>query len=109
MAKNLNLICLVSALLLFSSLSSAALRPDFDLSLPETARFPALDAERLIRALNLIPKDADADSGRDSAGDLGKRIVERRFAFPGLSEGGSVEDLGHHAGYYKLPHSHDAR
>ena len=39
-------------------------------------------------------------------------IVERRFIFPNiLPDGGapSLEDLGHHAGYYKLPKSQGAR
>lgn len=39
--------------------------------------------------------------------------MERRFEFPGLAGanggGDSVVDLGHHAGYYRLPHSYDAR
>jgi vitellogenic carboxypeptidase-like protein/serine carboxypeptidase-like clade 4 len=27
----------------------------------------------------------------------------------GKSGGSSAEDLGHHAGYYRLPNTHDAR
>ncbi|OAY84574.1 Serine carboxypeptidase 3, partial [Ananas comosus] len=38
-----------------------------------------------------------------------ERIVERSFAFPTLSDGVSVDDLGHHAGYYRLPNTHGAR
>uniref|UniRef100_A0A6V7QUX1 Uncharacterized protein n=1 Tax=Ananas comosus var. bracteatus TaxID=296719 RepID=A0A6V7QUX1_ANACO len=39
-----------------------------------------------------------------------KRLVERSFAFPSLcGTGVSASDLGHHAGYYHLRHTHDAR
>ena len=40
-------------------------------------------------------------------------IVERSFRFPNIvshsDDGASVEDLGHRAGYYKLPKSQGAR
>lgn len=39
-------------------------------------------------------------------------IVEKRFTFPSLADsesGSSVEELGHHAGYYRLPRSKAAR
>lgn len=41
----------------------------------------------------------------------GRRIVEKKLKFPGfdVGTGFSVDDLGHHAGYYKLDHTHDAR
>ncbi|KAI4382703.1 hypothetical protein MLD38_008633 [Melastoma candidum] len=76
--------------------------------------FPSVHAEKLIRELNLFPKELDVVNGRDGvgAGGDGKRITERKFVFPnlvGVDSGVSVEDLGHHAGYYKLKHSHDAR
>jgi vitellogenic carboxypeptidase-like protein/serine carboxypeptidase-like clade 4 len=35
------------------------------------------------------------------------QLLERRVTLPGLPEG--VADLGHHAGYYRLPNTHDAR
>eukprot|EP00262_Sarcandra_glabra_P005779 TRINITY_DN175_c1_g1_i1.p1 TRINITY_DN175_c1_g1~~TRINITY_DN175_c1_g1_i1.p1 ORF type:complete len:501 (+),score=82.01 TRINITY_DN175_c1_g1_i1:332-1834(+) len=92
--------------LLFSSSSlSSAFIPD-DLRLPSNAKFPSLQAEKLIRDLNLFPKDAVAENFYSD----GPRIVERRFGFPGLVESGvSIEDLGHHAGYYRIQHSHAAR
>ena len=76
--------------------------------------FPSLQAEKLIRQLNLFPKeDVNVVDGRQSAPLLagtGKRIVEKRINLLGDFGGGvTVEDLGHHAGYYKLPHSHDAK
>ncbi|KAI4384395.1 hypothetical protein MLD38_002559 [Melastoma candidum] len=76
--------------------------------------FPSLNAEKLIRELNLSPKELDVVSGRNGVGigGDGKRIMERNFVFPdlvGVDSRVSVEDLGHHAGYYKLKDSHDAR
>lgn len=79
------------------------------LLLQPSARFPAAQAESLIRRLNLLPKDpAPEPDGTDVP--AGSAIVERRFGFPDLVEDGvSVDDLGHHAGYYPLPNSHAAR
>ena len=39
------------------------------------------------------------------------KLVERKFKFPNFYDpnGASVEQLGHHAGYYQLQHSHNAR
>ncbi|MFS8003611.1 hypothetical protein Hanom_Chr13g01215951 [Helianthus anomalus] len=39
------------------------------------------------------------------------KLVEKRFVFPNFvdSSGASVEELGHHAGYYKIEHSYAAR
>ncbi|XP_074587544.1 serine carboxypeptidase-like [Curcuma longa] len=86
------------------------------LRLPSTAAFPRATAEKLIRALNLIPKDASIQSSSAAGGGSSSvsgssqnGIFERRFRFPGLSGGASADDLGHHAGYYRLPHTYDAR
>lgn len=66
----------------------------------------AAQAETLIRRLNLLPADPVAEPER--AGDGGGRtIVERRFGLPGLEA--PDEELGHHAGYYRLPNSFAAR
>ncbi|KAI3989600.1 hypothetical protein MKX01_036209 [Papaver californicum] len=64
----------------------------------------------LIRQLNLLPKDAEPVDDESLTADVPK-IVEKRFTFPNLidTKGVSVEYLGHHAGYYKLEHSHAAR
>uniref|UniRef100_A0A5B6YKB7 Carboxypeptidase n=1 Tax=Davidia involucrata TaxID=16924 RepID=A0A5B6YKB7_DAVIN len=91
--------------LLLSPLSSATLR------IPSNAKFPSFQAEKLIRELNLFPKESinivDHDDGSAS---IGPKIVEKRFKFPNLADPSvSVEDLGHHAGYYKIQHSHAAR
>ncbi|CAA6655549.1 unnamed protein product [Spirodela intermedia] len=86
-----------------------------DVRLPLDVRLPKAQAERLIRELNLFPRDASARTLDTLQDDNEKRIVERRFQFPGLEgtrNGGlgdvAVKDLGHHAGYYRLAHSHDA-
>lgn len=101
---------LVSLLLLLALCAAAA----GALRLPPDASFPGAQAERLIRALNLLPKDSSSSSGRHGARvGAGKedvapgQLLERRVTLPGLPEG--VADLGHHAGYYRLPNTHDAR
>ncbi|KAL9264726.1 Serine carboxypeptidase 3-like protein [Drosera capensis] len=104
---------LLSLLLLsLLSLSSAGLQ------IPAGAKFPALQAEKLIRELNLFPKQPVnvVDGGRDRGieggeNGVGERLVEKRFRFPDLEEGGdtSVDEFSHHAGYYKIEHSYDAR
>jgi serine carboxypeptidase-like clade IV len=73
-------------------------------------------AERLIRDLNLAPgtgwPDApDEDLERPAApGELVERRVRLPVATGGLgAEDPLVEELGHHAGYYRLPHTHAAR
>lgn len=75
-----------------------------------TLKFPEGQAERLIRQLNLFPKhEINICPGRPTALSE-SRIVERRFHLHVLgNSGATVEELGHHAGYYRLPHSKDAR
>ncbi|KAM0907938.1 hypothetical protein ACQ4PT_015806 [Festuca glaucescens] len=77
------------------------------LRLPPDASFPAAQAERLIRALNLLPKESGRNAGAGGADVAPGQLLERRVTLPGLPEG--VADLGHHAGYYRLPNTHDAR
>ncbi|PKU69875.1 Serine carboxypeptidase 3 [Dendrobium catenatum] len=92
---------------LFTSLCAAGEIAD-DLSLPIDVGFPAFTAKKLIRALNLVPKDLSPDHAT-AADVLPGSIIERPLRLSGFSNESSVEDLGHHAGYYRLPHSHDAR
>lgn len=83
--------------------------------LSSSTTFPKLQAERLIRQLNLFPKHpfnlrVEEDDGLSVEDESG--LVEKRFEMSGLLSGDpgtTVEDLGHHAGYYRLPHSKDAR
>ncbi|XP_074588342.1 serine carboxypeptidase 3-like [Curcuma longa] len=94
------------------ALADAALAMPQELDLPSHASFPGPQAERLIRAFNLLPKESSALGGRRPGGSevAPGRLVEKRFSLPGLSsEDPSVDELGHHAGYYALPHSHAAR
>lgn len=73
-------------------------------------QFPAMQAEKLIKSLNLFPKHG-ANIRSRSESDLASPIVEKPVRFPFLadSEPSVVTDLGHHAGYYRLPHTIDAR
>lgn len=76
-----------------------------------------LEAEKLIRQLNLFPQDAKSEfmEGLNYQAKNTEKIVEKKFRFPNLiesstsSSSSSVQDLGHHAGYYKIQHSHAAR
>ncbi|KAL2525887.1 Serine carboxypeptidase-like 49 [Abeliophyllum distichum] len=89
------------------------------ISLPFSAvallRPPMFRAEKLIRELNLFPNepinvvDLDRDNTRHFSS--GPNIVEWRVKFPNLVDpsGSSIEDLGHHAGYYHIQRSHAAR
>ncbi|KAH0745360.1 hypothetical protein KY285_007017 [Solanum tuberosum] len=95
---------LLLLLVVFPSFSSAKISV-----LP--LRFASKQAEKLIRELNLFPKESDNIVDRDpfQTDDEGSRIVEKRFSFPNLANSSvSFEDLGHHAGYYKIKHSHAA-
>ncbi|KAL5158218.1 Serine carboxypeptidase-like 49 [Glycine soja] len=97
----------VSLLLFFLSLSSsyATSRLSHDHVNPPKSR-----AEKLIRSLNLFPKNPiNIVKGDDLAnGFVSGNIVEKKFSFLGDS-GPSIEDLGHHAGYFSLPNSKAAR
>ncbi|KAI9080201.1 hypothetical protein K1719_037879 [Acacia pycnantha] len=100
-------------LLILSSFCSATspTATSNDLSLSSKAYLPKLQAEKLIRELNLFPKESVNTRSSDLLFSPGK-IVEKKFTFPNLdavSGGPSAEDLGHHAGYYRLPHSKAAR
>ncbi|XP_021897704.1 serine carboxypeptidase-like [Carica papaya] len=107
--KLLSLLFLCLFLFLLSPFSSSA----FILNDSRFGRssFPSVHADKLIRDLNLFPKDVNVIDARDAPAEEGPRIVEKRFRFPNLIGNGgvTVDDLGHHAGYYKLPKSHDAR
>ncbi|KAK8574529.1 hypothetical protein V6N13_034210 [Hibiscus sabdariffa] len=98
--------------LIFLISSCAAVFPVVDDLRVARSNFLSLQAKKLIRELNLFPKEEVnvVDEGRISSPE-GSKLVEKRFKFPDVEAlgGVSVEDLGHHAGYYKLPNSHDAR
>ncbi|CAL5432199.1 unnamed protein product [Camellia sinensis] len=102
-------------LFLLSPLSSSATTTIHDTK--DSSRlinFPETQAQKLIRGLNLFPKD-DINTGRGSGvspvGGASPLMVEKPLKFPviGGDSGTSIQDLGHHAGYYRLPHTIDAR
>ncbi|KAK1321362.1 Serine carboxypeptidase-like [Acorus calamus] len=68
-----------------------------------------------LSALNLRPGFPDVlESETDDiiGGDDGPRLIERRLDLEIRGDSGSdasVEELGHHAGYYRLEHTHAAR
>ncbi|CAO2813002.1 unnamed protein product [Amaranthus hypochondriacus] len=86
-----------------------------EFKLSSTTTFPRLQAERLIKQLNLFPKQSFNKYHHDPVMNVGgleneSGLVERKFKLSELGDSGSsVEDLGHHAGYYRLPHTKDAR
>ncbi|KAE8652007.1 hypothetical protein Csa_021698 [Cucumis sativus] len=106
-------LCFLLSVLILSPPSSFAGIFD-DPRLPPSD-FPSAQAEKLIRELNLFPKSDTniihrniQNSSLLAAGE--KKIVERRLRFPLFDDSGvSLEELGHHAGYYKIEHSHAAR
>ncbi|KAJ8751463.1 hypothetical protein K2173_016677 [Erythroxylum novogranatense] len=68
-------------------------------------------AEMLIRRLNLFPKHGinlvrDDDESLQSVSGIVEKQVELRILG---DPGSSVQDLGHHACYYRLPHTVGAR
>ena len=73
-------------------------------------------AERFIRGLNLVPKFANTlsryRSDVSSSSSPRSALVEERIRLyvEGESESSiSREELGHHAGYFNLPNTHDSR
>ncbi|XP_051120075.1 serine carboxypeptidase-like [Andrographis paniculata] len=75
---------------------------------PPTTLLPSTSAEKLIRDLNLFPSLPVNVVDDDSASLAGPAIVERPLRFPNFVDP-TAEELGHHAGYYKIQHSHGAR
>lgn len=103
---------LPSRLLLVLPLFLSLLSPAISFQ-PQDTKLPATQAQKLIRDLNLFPKHpvniVDRDATNTSAAR--SKIVEKPFRFPNFvdSDGVSVEELGHHAGYYQIKHSHEAK
>lgn len=98
------LICLSLFASLSSSSASSRLRDGF----ASSSRRLAVD---LIRGLNLLPGAGEVET-EEEADTGGPRLVEKKLNLEILGVSGSnnsVEDLGHHAGYYRLEHTHAAR
>ncbi|XP_024969566.1 serine carboxypeptidase-like [Cynara cardunculus var. scolymus] len=99
--------------LLLLSLLVASFSPTTSLRLTDP-KFPSTQARKLIRGLNLFPKHSINIVDRDVANRssiVRPKIVEKPFKFPNFVDSGSasVEELGHHAGYYQIEHSYDAQ
>ncbi|KAJ4725025.1 Carboxypeptidase [Melia azedarach] len=101
---------ILSVFCLCSSFSYAA-RTNNKVSLTSPAYSPKLQAEMLIRGLNLSPKRAVNTAPPGASVSVSpNNIVEKQFSFNPLGDPGpSVEEFGHHAGYYRLPHTQAAR
>ncbi|CAL0303087.1 unnamed protein product [Lupinus luteus] len=102
-SSSISTILFLSILLLLLLLSSAS----------NDDRRVSLHAKNLIRNLNLFPDD-DLNIANSSLPFQPRKIVEKRLRFPNVlgsdpDSGVTVEDLGHHAGYYSIQHSHAAR
>ncbi|KAF7121265.1 hypothetical protein RHSIM_Rhsim13G0099800 [Rhododendron simsii] len=103
-------------LLLLSPLSSAIGIHDANPSQSSPQlNFPKTQAQKLIRGLNLSPKH-DINTGPGNGHTAAKSpvdgpmMVEKPLRLPVLGDAGNtIQDLGHHAGYYRLPHAKDAR
>ncbi|OMP02416.1 Peptidase S10, serine carboxypeptidase [Corchorus olitorius] len=98
----------LSFFLLFASFSVKGNKHKLHLS--PTSSQAKLNAEKLIRALNLFPED-DVNGGLNDFPPVETpKLVEKQFRFPVLDAAGpSVQEFGHHAGYFKLPHTKSAR
>ncbi|KAI8007692.1 hypothetical protein LOK49_LG07G00286 [Camellia lanceoleosa] len=96
---------LVFPFLLLCSLCSATLR------IPSNARLP-LSGEKLIES-SISSQRSPSTSPIPMMSLLRLSlpvIAEKRFKFPNFADPDvSAEDLGHHAGYYTIQHSHAAR
>ncbi|OIT23151.1 PREDICTED: serine carboxypeptidase-like [Nicotiana attenuata] len=93
------------------SLSSKSFLP-FHKPIISQKKFPVTMAEKFIRQLNLFPKhDINIISSKDNialAND--ERLFEKKLNLPYLGDSGAtVQDLGHHAGYFRLLHTKAAR
>ncbi|XP_073286595.1 serine carboxypeptidase-like [Primulina huaijiensis] len=103
----------VSVVFVFLISANLALARTFDDGSFFDLKTPKGEAERLIRSFNLFPKhDVNYHVGEASGYKIDKesRIVEKKIKFPFvLQTGEPVSNLGHHAGYYKIQHSKDAR
>ncbi|KAK8496176.1 hypothetical protein V6N11_056995 [Hibiscus sabdariffa] len=68
-----------------------------------------LEVEKRIKAFNLFP-ECDVNVVSNEVAVQTSKLVEKQFVFPVAgSPGPSARELGHYAGYYKLPHTFAAR
>ncbi|KAF4346613.1 hypothetical protein G4B88_003879 [Cannabis sativa] len=115
MASSHSLFIFVIGVLLFqfsyATLNDNNNNEDRHLSFSSSTYFPKRQAEKLIMDLNLFPDDDINVASHEFLFETDKMIVERSFQFPHIANSAtpSLQELGHHAGYYRLPHSQSAR
>ncbi|KAM3374212.1 serine carboxypeptidase-like [Capsicum galapagoense] len=93
------------------SFSSSVKSNDGDVVFLSSApKFPITMAEKLIRQLNLFPKHEINKAIGDYGAVTDQSLFEKKLNLSYIGDSGAtVQDLGHHAGYYRLPHTKDAR
>ncbi|KAK7404786.1 hypothetical protein VNO78_05745 [Psophocarpus tetragonolobus] len=98
-SPTLSKVCLSLVLFLFLSLCFSSSNAISGLNPPQS------QTEKLIRSLNLFPKEVVNIIKGDLDPFVPGKIVEKNLSF--LAH--SIQHLAHHAGYYSLPHSKAAR
>ncbi|XP_060213416.1 serine carboxypeptidase-like isoform X2 [Lycium barbarum] len=111
MATSFSLLVLVLLLLSFSHVLTLSSKFFLHSGLIRPSEFPVTMAEKFIKQLNLFPKhDINIVSSKEIAPVTEQRLFEKKFNLSYLGDSGAtVQDLGHHAGYYRLVHTKAAR
>ncbi|KAJ8551914.1 hypothetical protein K7X08_028357 [Anisodus acutangulus] len=96
------------------SISPKFFLPSHDEHITSTKKFPTTMAEKFIRQLNLFPKhDINIVSSKENNAldaNYDQRLFEKKLNLSYLGDSGAtVQDLGHHAGYFPLVHTKAAR
>ncbi|XP_047312951.1 serine carboxypeptidase-like [Impatiens glandulifera] len=78
----------------------------FSCSILSSSSFPLRTSK--VNNSSLFPSSSDPSSGRLPDAAASSSLVEKPFRLP-VHGNPSIQNLGHYAGYYRLPHSKDAR
>ncbi len=80
-------------------------------SSPLSPRLPFGQAERMIKALNLLPGVAEEEESSSPSLEGPQLLQERRIHLDirGGDSDVTAEELGHYAGYFKLARTHAAK
>lgn len=108
--RNLCMLLLLSVLLCVNGMRppKVPLSKVYDLSPGTSPHFPQGQAERLIKSLGLLPGAAEEGLGPAN----GPGLFERRIHLDIEGDSGvtvRTDELGQHAGYFKLKRTHDAK
>ncbi|CAK9237565.1 unnamed protein product [Sphagnum troendelagicum] len=79
---------------------------------PLSPRLPFGQAERMIKALNLLPGVAEEEESSSPSSLEGPQLLQERRIHLDIRGGDSdvtAEELGHYAGYFKLARTHAAK